>query len=522
MSRKGKNKRPESRRREEDADFAPADRGKVPCAAPGSVAGEDAPPAGSVAAWNWFLAVALVVVVFLVYQPAWRGGFLWDDENHLLNNPVLKPWGLAKVWVPGGYLNYWPLTFTAYWLEFSIWGLNPLGFHLVNIAVHALSSLLLWRILVQLRVHGALFAAAIFALHPVNVESVAWIAQLKGVLSLMLALLSVLVFVAHERQGKWRQSALAIGAFALSTLAKGMVITLPLVLLACAWWQRGRIQRRDLLCVLPYLLIGAIMTATEVWTQHLVGADTAVRSDSLLSRAVVAGCAVWFYLGKLIWPLDLCFVYPRWQIDDRNLLSYLPGLLLVVMLALAWWRRRTWGRPIVMLIVCYVGLLLPALGFVNVYFMLYSLVADHYQYAAMIVPCTVFAGVVATLAQWRDVGQVANLPPGTLGTVYSQSAGGRQIGNLPHAGHVMSLVLLAILAALTWRQSRMYADSETLYRTTIDRNPDCWLAHNNLGNVLADRGRIDEAIVHYRKALESNPRYAEAHYNLGLKLAGRG
>ena len=290
--------------------------------------------------------------------------------------------------------------------------------------------------------------------------------------------------------------ALAIAAFWLAALAKGMLITLPVVLLACAWWQRGRIERRDLLRILPYLLIGVVMTGIEVWTQHRVAADTAVRSDSFLSRAAVAGCAVWFYLGKLVWPLDLCLVYPRWRIDDRDLLSYLPGLLLVLALALAWWRRRTWGRPVVMLLIAYVALLLPVLGFVNVYFMRYSFVADHYQYAAMIVPCAVFAGVAATLAH-RWIGRSST-------------------------GCVLGIALLAVLAILSWRQSRMYADPETLYRTTIDRNPACWMAHTNLGTALAARGQDDEAMIHFLKALEIKPDYAQGHYNLGFALFRRG
>jgi tetratricopeptide (TPR) repeat protein len=487
---------PHSRRCEETAASPAADTGKVRSEALGSIGKEEAASARSLAAWDGLLAAALVVVVFLVYQPVWRGGAIWDDDTHLLYNPVLKPGGLAKIWVPGGYINYWPLTFTAYWLQSKIWGLNPIGFHGVNIALHAVSALLLWRILVQLRIPGAMFAAAIFALHPVNVESVAWISQLKGLLSLMLALVSVLLFLAHERQGGWWRWALAIGAFALSTLAKGMVITLPLVLLACAWWQRGRIGRRDLLRVLPYLLIGAVMAAMEVWTQHMVGADTTVRSDGLLSRAAVAGCAVWFYFWKVIWPMDLCFIYPRWKIENWNVLSYLPGVVLAIVLGLAWRQRGTWGRPIVMLIVCYVGLLLPALGFVNIYFMLYSLVSDHWQYAAMIVPCAVFAGGAATLAQ-RGLGR-------------------------PRIGNALGVALLAALAVLTWRQSRMYTDIETLYRTTIAKNPDCWLAQNNLGKLLADSGHVDEAIPHYRKVLEVKPDYEVTHNNLGNALAQRG
>jgi tetratricopeptide (TPR) repeat protein len=535
MIRKGKKKPPASRRREEQAASPAADARKIPNESPDSIGGEEAPSARPFGPWDWLLAAALVLAVFLAYRPVWHGGFLFDDDTHLLNNPVLKPGGLARIWVPGGYINYWPLTFTAYWLQFKMWGLNPIDFHLVNIAVHSVSALLLWRILVRLRVSGAMFAAAIFALHPVNVESVAWISQLKGLLSLMLALVSVLFFLACERRGGWWRWALAIGAFALSTLAKGMVITLPLVLLACAWWQRGRIARRDLLRVLPYLLIGAVMAATEVWTQHLVGAGAAVRSDGLLSRAAVAGCAVWFYFWKVIWPLDLRFIYPRWPIESWNVLSYLPGAVLVILLGLAWRRRDAWGRPIVMLIVCYVGLLLPALGFVNIYFMLYSLVSDHWQYAAMIVPCAVFAGATATLCRRRQASEVgwAELASPTSGLLVGLATMLRMVPSAhPTATHApksprivqgcLGLALLAALAVLTWRQSRLYADSETLYRTTIERNPACWMAHNNLGEVLTDSGRLDEAITQYRKALEIKPDFDVAHINLGAMLARRG
>lgn len=449
----------------------------------------------SVGLRGWLWAAGLLLTLALVYQPAWHGGFIWDDDLHLLDNPVLKPGGLATVWTPGGYINYWPLTFTSYKLQFMAWGLNPFGFHLVNIAVHGVSALLLWRILLELRVPGALFAAAIFALHPVNVESVAWIAQLKGLLAVMLALVSLHFFLAWERGEKWG-AVLAIGAFLLSTLAKGMVITLPAVLLACAWWQRGRIERQDLLRVLPYLAIGAVMTGTEIWSQHLVAADGAVRSDDLLSRAAVAGCAVWFYFWKLIWPLDLCFVYPRWRIDEHQAMFFLAGLLLVGLFALAWWRRLSWGRPVLMLFVGYVGLLLPALGFVNIYYMRYSYVADHWQYAAMIVPCAVIGGAAATLL------------PSYLGS--------------RKGCYLLCAAVLATLSVLTWRQSHMYADIDTLYLTIIKQNPECWLAYNNLGKLQAERGNDDEARAYYERALKFNPDYAEAHNNLAIVLARSG
>ena len=275
-----------------------------------------------------------------------------------------------------------------------------------------------------------------------------------------------------------------------------MTLTLPVVLLACVWWQRGRIQRRDLWRVVPFLLIGFMMAGVELWQQHLAAGQTIVRSDGLLSRTAVAGCAVWFYIWKLIWPAKLIFVYPRWNLNHLNALWFLPGLLLAAMFALAWRWRYSWGRPVLMLIVCYLALLLPVLGFVNIYFMEYSLVADHWQYAAMIAPCAAFAGFAAA------------------------TVGRRRWSRLP--GVVLSLALLATLATLTWRQSRLYADIETLYRTTIDRNPDCCMARNNLGLALAGRGRIDEAIEQYQQALKTNPDYAEAHVNIGTALAGRG
>lgn len=446
---------------------------------------------------DWLLALVLVAAVFLAYQPAWHGDFLWDDDTHLTNNPVLQPGGLIQTWIPGNYASYWPLTYTVYRLEFEAWGLNPLGYHLVNIALHALSALMLWRILARLRVPGGLFAAAIFALHPVNVESVAWITQLKNTFSLFLGLSSTYFYLRNEEESNWRRLALSLGLFFLSALAKGMVLTLPVVLLACTWWQRGSLRRRDLLRILPYLAIAALMVGMEIYQQRVASGGSVVRSDSLMGRTAVAGCAVWFYLWKLICPINLMFIYPRWNISDHNVAAYLPGALLLVILALAWWQRhRPWGRVTLMFLVGYVILLLPALGFVNIFFMQYSLVSDHWQYAAMIVPCAVFAGIVST-------------------------AGRRWFSNRLF-GYGFTLGLLTVLGILTFRQSETYTDLETLYRTTLDRNPSCWMFQNNLGNLLTDQGRYLEAIEHYHKALEIDPHYADAHYNLGLAFAHLG
>lgn len=450
---------------------------------------------GFLASKECLFAAALVVAVFLAYQPAWHGGFLFDDRVHLLDNPALRPGGLTYIWAPGSFTNYWPLTFTVYGLEYRMWGLDPLGYHLVNLALHALSALLVWRVLGQLRVPGALLAAALFALHPVNVESAAWIAQLNGVLSLLLALVSLLLYLKFEQRGDRGFYACAIAAFLLSALAKGEALTLPIVMLTCAWWQRGRIEWRDVLRVVPFFAISLVMAGVEIWSEHFLQASDVIRTDGFFSRLAGAGWAVWFYLGKLLWPVDLSQCYPRWTIDSHSAATYLPGLLWVGLLVCAWWQRNAWGRPVVMLIVCYTALLAPVLGFVNIGFMRFSLVADHWQHPAMIVPCAVFASVATTLA--------------------------RRICN-PAAAKVAALALLAALAWLTWQQAATYADAETSYRAMIQRNPACWLAYDNLGKVLDDRGDDKGAFAYYQKALELNPNYAEAHSNLGSNLARRG
>jgi protein O-mannosyl-transferase len=213
----------------------------------------------------------------------------------------------------------------------------------------------------------------------------------------------------------------------------------------------------------------------------------------------VASCAVWFYFGKLLWPLDLCFIYPRWNIDEGGISWYLPGLLLAIVFALAWRRRSSWGRPVVMLIVCYVGLLLPSLGLVNIYFMRFSLVSDHWQYAAAIVPCAALAGAAAVWTHRQPGARNVRLAAGVLG-----------------------LSLLAALAGLTWRQSRIYADADMLWNDTLAKNPNCWMAHNNLGMALAARGQREEAIDHFRKVLQIKPDYFAAHLNLGQALIARG
>jgi len=462
-------------------------------------------------------ALLLAVATFVVYLPALHGGYVWDDNLHLLDNPVLEYGGLSRIWMPGTYINYWPLTFSTYWLENKLWGVaHPMGFHLVNVLLHVGCALLVWRVLLRVRslqalwkepafdetrgrgahaggttAWGALLGAAIFALHPVNVESVAWVAQLKNVLSLFLTLLAVWFYLRHERTGRWGMYALAVAAFGLSTLAKGIGVTLPAVLLALAWWQRRKIAGRDVWRVLPFLAIGVLMAGVEVAMQKEGLPWEIPRTDSQLARLAGAGWCVGFYLYKLIWPLNLCFVYPRWAIDGGKLLSFVPDLVLLGAVLVAWWQRRGWGRGLFMVLFCYVALLLPVLGFANIYFMRYSLVADHWQYAAMIVPAAGLGALLAACAR-RGIPQIAVT--------------------------AAALVLLGCLGALTYGQTRIYKDVETLWGDVLRCNPNSWMPHYNLAIWLGNRGRAEEAVEQYEAAVRLKPDDFQSYNNMGVML----
>ena len=461
--------------------------------------GEDIAAAPVFGPRDWLLAAILVVAVFLAYQPAWQGGFVWDDDAYVLRHDLHSFQGLARIWSDfRATQQYFPLLHTAFWLEYRLWGQWTTGYHLVAIALHCLAAILFWQVLRRLAIPGSYLAAALFALHPVHVESVAWIAELKNTLSGVLYLGAALAYLAFDRARTVRSYALAAALFVLALLSKTTTATLPAALLLIFWWKRGRITwKRDVLPLLPLFLVGAGQGLFTAWIElQVAGAEGADFGFPWLERCLLAGRTAWFYLGKLFWPTDLIFMYPRWQVSRAVAWQYLP-LLAVLAALVVLWRLRPRTRAPLAAALFFLGTLFPVAGFLNLYVFRYSLVADHFQYLPSLGIIALFAAGVALLLKpaqgWRRV-----------------------------SGQMGCLALVALLAILTWRQSRMYADIETLYRTTIDRNPACWMVHCNLGNLLGDRGHADEAIVHYRKALEIKPDHVEAQYNLGNALANRG
>jgi len=438
----------------------------------------------------------LVALTFIAYTPALRGGFVWDDALYVRDNPLIKAGnGLRRFWCTSEFTDYYALSNTSLWLEWRLWGNHPLGYHVTNILLHALNALLIWRLLQRLHIPAAWFAALAFALHPVNVMSVAWISERKNVLSLLFALLALLAFLRWDDTRNWRWHVSAVGAFALALLSKTAVVMLPFVLLLCVWWRHDRVNRRDFVATIPFFALALVMGLVTVWFERQHGiAGEVVRTDSFTTRLAGAGWAVWFYIGKVLWPVGLSAVYPRWTINASSPTAWLPLLVFAVVCAVCWKFRATWGRGGLFALGCFVAMLLPVLGFIDIAFMAYSLVADHWQYVA-ITPLLALAC----------------------------AAGAKAAARWPWRwSPALAAIVVAALGFGTWRRAHVWTNDETLWRDTLRKNPTAWMAHNNLANVLLAQGHADEAAAQYQETIRLKPDYGSAHYNLGIVNFQRG
>jgi tetratricopeptide (TPR) repeat protein len=440
---------------------------------------------GDAVMWALLLGATL-----LVYLPALRGSLLWDDNMHV-TRPDLRPLhGLWRIWFDlGATQQYYPLLHSAFWMEHRLWGDEVLGYHLVNVLLHATSAFLVVLIARRLSLAGAWLAGFIFALHPVCVEAVAWISEQKSTLSGLFYLGAALTYLHFDRARRSWQYWLALGLFVLALMSKTVTATLPAVLLVLLWWQRGRIDwRRDILPLLPWFALAipaGLFTAWVERTPRLIGAQGADYALTVPHRLLLAGRVPWFYASKVLWPSNLMFLYPSWNIDPRQWGQWIPLVgLVAIPLILALFVKKHRGPMAAFLI--FIGTLFPVLGFLNVYPFRYSWVADHFQYLAAL-------AIIVPLAALAS--------------------------RIPRSGMVLPAVVLTALGAGTFRQTGMYRDYETLFRETLARNPSSALAHNNLGVMLMSTGREREAVDEFAAAVRLKPDSAEYHVNLGLALA---
>ncbi len=455
---------------------------------------------------------AIFGITLLAYFPALTGGQLWDDPAHL-TAPALQSWsGLWRIWFQlGATQQYYPVLHSAFWLEHKLWGDSVLGYHLINVGLHATAACLFALVLVRIRPPAAAprrhwrtewLAAVVFALHPVGVESVAWISEQKNTLSLVFYLLAALAYFRFDRGRRREWYALALVLFVLALMSKSVTATLPAALLLGLYWRRGHLAwARDVLPLLPWFVIGAGAGFLTAWVEHhFIGAQGSAYEFTFLQRCFLAGRVVWFYAGKLVWPTNLMFIYPRWRIGGGWFWSF-GAIGLAGVFAMLWWLRR-WSRAPLVAVLFFAGSLFPALGFVNVYPFVFSYVADHWQY----LPCL---GIIVLATEG--------------GAAVVQRWLGRLVeSRRPTAAYLCALlvaVVLVILFGLTWRQAHIYRNVTTLYSDTLAKNPECWMAHNNLGLYLMESGSLPESMVHYREAIRLKPDYSDAHNNLGNALS---
>jgi tetratricopeptide (TPR) repeat protein len=483
------------------------------------------------------LAAAVVAIAFAAYIPAMRGGFCWDDSVFLTQNKCIKaPDGLRRFWFTAEPQDYFPLTSSMLWIEWRLWGPRATGYHIVNVLLHAAAAVLLWRVLRRLKIPGAWLAGVLFAVHPVAAASAAWITEGKNTLPMVLYLLALLAWLRFENGSPNNdgttsttngtpQSALrsphyliSLALFLLALLAKTSVVMLPAILLLCAWWRRGRVTWKDLLRSAPFFGLSLALGLVTVWFQHHNAiAGAAVRPEGVASRIAAAGWIAWFYLYKALLPVGLCVIYPRWDVGGSSILAFAPLALFIAGMAWLWMRRKSWGRPSdgtrggpepfdsahgrmgrgPLFALAYFAIsLLPVLGFADMAFMQYSLVADHLQYVAMIGVIAFAAAVIAqAVASCRSPGWAA----------------------VPVGGCVIALGIL------TWGRGALYGDEARLWEDNLSRNPACWAAWNNLGLLRKGEARYDEAIACFEHALKLCPARAYAYYNnRGLARAGMG
>jgi len=445
----------------------------------------------------WLLALVLAVVTFAAYQPVWHAGFIWDDPDHLTANPAMTtPDGLKMIWSSLAVSRYYPLTLTTFWIQRRLWGLSPMPYHLLNVTLHAVNGFLLFLVLRRLKIPAAWLAAMLWVLHPVNVESVAWITELKNTQSGLFFFLSVLCFLRFEADKKngWYTLAVACGLAAM--LSKPSTVVLPLVLLLCIWWERGRWERANLVRISVFFVLAAgmsVLTVIEQRGQVLSAGATEAHLEPT-ERLVVAGKAIWFYAAKILWPARLTFVYPRWELNTTSPWSLVPTVALAAIGVTLWkCRSRAWCRAVLFGGGFFVVALLPVLGFFDVFYFRYSFVADHFQYLASVGIITLLCG------------------GGTALCAHTGSTG-------RHVGAVTVASLVAVLGILTWRQAHAYRDSDTLWRDTEIKNPNAWMPHYNRGEDLWQLGRVQEAIGEFQEALRVKPDDAAIHTDLGVAL----
>jgi tetratricopeptide (TPR) repeat protein len=442
----------------------------------------------------------IAAVTGWIYWPALRGDFIWDDQWYIATNPLLHDGtGLWKFWFrPGSWVEYYPIQETVLWAQWQLWGNDTLGYHLTNLFLHVGNALLVWHLLSKFGLRFAWLGGLIFAIHPVQVESVAYICELKNTLSLTFYLLAMIAWIDYEAGKSTRDHQRALGLFLVAMLCKISMAPFPAVILLYAWWKRGRIEWGDVKACLPFVLITLVLVVVTIWAgnvyykaSHYLVPDTPLRG--VLSRIDAIGLNASVYFARCFLPVDIMLVYPQWPLHPHALIEYSPWLILLALTSTLWWKRRSWGRHGLLGLGFFLISLSPFLGLTAVAYMNFIWVMDHFLYIPIIgligLVVAGFEGVNAQIPAWSR--------PWAVGGIAS---------------------LFALMAAVSHAFAGLFVSEEVLWTHILLRNPASWLAHENLGSKLFNLKRYQEAIAQEEAAIILQPDSWDGHYNLAVAL----
>jgi len=436
---------------------------------------------------------ALAAAALLVYAPALGGDWLWDDTDWIRDNEALRSWsGLWRIWFePGAVIQYYPLTYTSWWLDYHVWGLSPVALHVENVLLHAGNALLFGLLLRRMQLRGATVAALLFLVHPVHSESVAWMVERKNVLSAAFYLGTCHLWWSHLLRPSPRTLTLSLGCFLLALFAKTATLMLPVALFAIAWWRRREFAA-TVRALLPFAAMAALFAVVTIVRERGEGAVGHDWNLEPFERLALLGQVVGAYAGKLLVPIGLSFSYAKWELEAHAVTGWLPTIALLLAVAASLRARRRWAVACACALWVYVGNLLPISGLVDYYYLRYAFVADHFQY----------------------------LP--SLGPIALLGCGGAWLLRARRSGALAAAALVVGLATCTFARVGIYQDVDTLWRATLAAEPDAWLAHANLGNLLDERHGPGSGLEHHRRAVEIYPDAFESNNALGNHAAREG
>lgn len=428
-------------------------------------------------------------------------GFLWDDDLYIYGNRLIRRLGgIADIWFSTRPVDYYPLSNSLLWLEWRLWGGNPAGYHLVNLILHAATAVAVYRLLALLRVPGAWLAAVLFAVHPVNVAAVGWAAQTKTLLAAFLAALALAFWTRAMKGGDrtGRAGAWTAVLYVAALLSKTSVVGLPAVMLLVMWWRNRKVSGGAARLVLACLAVGIALGLLTMWFQYHRAIPPQLQGGAPpLQRVVSAIRAFWFYVGKILVPVRLSWMYEPWEdLPHWLLLSQSGALILVVVVGWAW-RSRSVGRGLIAGWLSFGALMFPVLGLFDIGYLLYAPVADHWAYA----------GAAALLA----------MEAAAMALIFR-----RVTGWIRQIWCVVLAVLVVVLASQAHARARLFRNEEMLWTDAVRKSPRAWFAWLSLGNAALAKGDIQQATSYFHVVRSLKPDWPALWVNLGIALARSG